>query len=134
MHRTLTGVVLAAGVILTTACAEPTVARPAVVARPAISATGAQQVTVKVGNSMSFEPKSIALRAGQLVELTVQNTGHVPHDFTLTSGVAAPVVVQAPGGKTATATFTIQKPGTYTFVCGVPGHADAGMRGTLTVE
>ena len=26
------------------------------------------------------------------------------------------------------------KPGTYTFYCPVPGHEDAGMKGTLTVK
>jgi uncharacterized cupredoxin-like copper-binding protein len=26
------------------------------------------------------------------------------------------------------------KPGTYTFECTVPGHAAAGMKGTLTVS
>jgi uncharacterized cupredoxin-like copper-binding protein len=26
------------------------------------------------------------------------------------------------------------KPGTYTFYCSVPGHEQAGMKGTLTVK
>jgi uncharacterized cupredoxin-like copper-binding protein len=26
------------------------------------------------------------------------------------------------------------KPGTYTFLCTVPGHAAGGMKGTLTVK
>jgi uncharacterized cupredoxin-like copper-binding protein len=26
------------------------------------------------------------------------------------------------------------QPGTYTFLCTVPGHAQAGMEGTLTVK
>jgi plastocyanin len=35
-------------------------------------------------------------------------------------------------GKTST-TADLQ-PGTYTFYCGVPGHRDAGMEGTITVK
>ena len=32
-------------------------------------------------------------------------------------------------------TLTVKlKPGTYTFYCPVPGHEQAGMKGTLTVS
>jgi uncharacterized cupredoxin-like copper-binding protein len=38
-------------------------------------------------------------------------------------------------GKGGTSSFKVTlKPGTYTFLCEVPGHAAAGMKGTLTVK
>jgi uncharacterized cupredoxin-like copper-binding protein len=48
--------------------------------------------------------------------------------------VSRPVKIEAQGGQTARGAFTIDTPGTYTFVCTVPGHAAAGMRGTITVR
>jgi uncharacterized cupredoxin-like copper-binding protein len=36
-------------------------------------------------------------------------------------------------GKTSTVTATLKK-GSYTFYCPVPGHKEAGMQGTLTVQ
>jgi uncharacterized cupredoxin-like copper-binding protein len=53
-------------------------------------------------------------------------------------------VAIAQGGKTIAVSETVTesttsvtaklKPGEYTFLCTVPGHAEAGMEGTLTVE
>jgi len=37
-------------------------------------------------------------------------------------------------GETATVTFTAPAPGVYDYICTFPGHALAGMRGTLTVK
>jgi uncharacterized cupredoxin-like copper-binding protein len=37
-------------------------------------------------------------------------------------------------GKPALALFTPTTTGTYSFYCGVPGHREAGMVGTLIVE
>ena len=101
---------------------------------PAALPAGAQQVTLTVGNSMRFEPSSFTVQAGQPVALSLQNTGQVTHDFTLTDGVAQPVKITAAAGQTAQGTFTIQQPGTYTFACSQPGHAAAGMRGTITAQ
>jgi uncharacterized cupredoxin-like copper-binding protein len=97
-------------------------------------AAGAQPVTMTVGNSMQFAPSSVAIRAGQPVELTLRNGGAIPHDFTLAESASRPVKVEAQAGKTARGTFTIDTPGTYAFVCSLPGHAEAGMRGTITAQ
>jgi nitrite reductase (NO-forming) len=83
---------------------------------------------------MQFAPTSMVVRAGQPVELTLRNGGGIPHDFTLAEGVSRPVKIEARGGQTARGAFTIDTPGTYAFVCTVPGHAAAGMRGTITAQ
>jgi nitrite reductase (NO-forming) len=137
MRKQLGVLILGAGVTLTSACGATAVTggRGAGVAIPApASAAGAQQVTMTVGNSMHFAPPSLVFRAGQPVELTLRNGGGIPHDFTLADGASRPVTIEAQGGQTARGTFTIDTPGTYAFVCSVPGHAAAGMRGTITAQ
>ena len=37
-------------------------------------------------------------------------------------------------GKKLTLTVTIKKAGKYPYLCTVPGHAAAGMKGTFTVK
>jgi uncharacterized cupredoxin-like copper-binding protein len=137
MRKQLGALILAAGVALTTACGA-TVATGgpgASVAIPAPApAAGVQQVTVTVGSAMQFAPSSLVVRVGQPVELTLRNGGGIPHDFTLTEGTSRPVKIEAQSGQTARGTFTIDTPGTYAFVCSVPGHAAAGMRGTITAQ
>jgi uncharacterized cupredoxin-like copper-binding protein len=133
----VTGALLV-GLLATTACSGAAASGTSPTASTPVAASeapnGVQQVTLTVGNSMRFEPAAISVRAGQPVELTLRNDGQMPHDFTLSEGVAQPVKVSATGGQTASGTFTLEKPGTYTFECSMPGHALAGMRGTITAQ
>ncbi len=121
--------VIIVGVALTTACGAS--AGPVA---PRQAQDGSQQVALTVGNSMQFAPGSIVVRAGEPVELALRNGGGIAHDFSLTEATASPVKVEAQGGQTARAAFTIDMPGSYEFVCSVPGHAAAGMRGTITAN
>jgi nitrite reductase (NO-forming) len=121
-----------AGVLVSSACGAST--QPGSAAASAAPASGAQQVTVNVGNSMSFDPTTITVHSGQPIQLTLHNSGVMPHDFSLNQGVAQPVKISVGGGQTASGVFTIDAPGTYTFECSMPGHAAAGMHGTITAE
>ena len=62
------------------------------------------------------------------------NSSSLPHNVTVASSSGA-VVNETPtfqgGSKTVTMTL---KAGTYKFYCTVPGHRQAGMEGTLTVQ
>jgi uncharacterized cupredoxin-like copper-binding protein len=123
----IAGVLSIALVVLLTACASGSTESSA-------AAPDTQQVTVTVGNAMSFDPSTIAVAAGQPVHLTLRNTGTMPHDFSLSEGVSQPVKITASGGQSASGTFTIDAPGTYAFDCSMPGHAEAGMRGTIAAQ
>ena len=62
------------------------------------------------------------------------NASPVPHNFAIKgNGVKDGPSPTVFGGKTAPLTVTL-KPGTYEYYCAIPGHEQAGMKGTLTVK
>lgn len=101
-------------------------------AKPAAGVTaGKLQLGVK-GTDLVFDKKTLTAHAGK-VTLVLANKSVMPHNVAIKgNGVDAKGPVVGPG-KTSTVTAEL-KPGTYTFYCTVPGHAQAGMRGTLTVK
>jgi uncharacterized cupredoxin-like copper-binding protein len=117
--------------VASVACASTT---PSEVTPVSVAPDGTQQVTVSVGDDMKFLPATISVRAGQPLELTLRNAGQSAHDLTLNEGGAQPVKLTVNGGETTSRTFTFDNPGTYKFECSMPGHALAGMRGTIIVQ
>jgi uncharacterized cupredoxin-like copper-binding protein len=67
--------------------------------------------------------------AGSTVVFTVKNTGKISHDFKI-AGKKTPSLLP---GKSATVTVKFTKKGHYPYLCTLPGHAGAGMRGTFSV-
>jgi uncharacterized cupredoxin-like copper-binding protein len=62
-------------------------------------------------------------------QITVDNVGVGPHNFSIKElGINVNVLA----GQTQSITISAA-PGTYRFYCNLPGHAQAGMIGTLTV-
>ena len=90
---------------------------------------GATAVTVHAAD-FRFEPSRITVAVGEAVNLSLVNDDEIPHDLVIPSlGVA----VDAPAGETATVGFTPDRTGTFEFRCSIPGHAAAGMTGTIEV-
>lgn len=94
---------------------------------PSPTVAGATLVVMQ-GTTPKFEPNTFTVKAGQ--PFTIQLTANdAEHDLSI-RGVEGHV--HALAGTTVSGGFQIEQPGTYEFVCDQPGHADAGMRGTIT--
>ena len=64
--------------------------------------------------------------------LTSLNESPLPHNIAVRNGTEEIGPVVERGG---TSEITVElDAGEYTFLCTVPGHAEGGMQGTLTVE
>jgi len=102
------------------------------------TATVAKGATVKLtanaDNQLSYDQKTLTAKAGT-VSIDFDNPASIQHD----------VAVEDSGGKVlgtsdlvsqgkVNLTISDLKPGSYTFFCTVPGHREAGMEGTLTVN
>ena len=93
------------------------------------SAASATTVTVTAGKpgELSFTLSKKTIAKG-VTTFKVTNKGKLSHDFK----IAGKKTALLKAGKTATLKVTLKK-GKFAFLCTVPGHAAAGMKGTLTV-
>lgn len=111
--------------------------------------SGPQSVNQSVTmNEFTFVPAQISVPAGSQVNLTLVNDGTLEHEFVI---IKQGMQVSAPfnedqdedkiyweneveAGESDTETFTApQEPGEYQVICGIAGHLEQGMEGTLTV-
>ena len=77
---------------------------------------------------LGFEPATVDVAAPGRYTVHFMNDGAIVHDITFEGGTAQ---VAGPGEMIA---FEVTIPdGGTTFLCSVPGHADGGMTGTVTV-
>jgi uncharacterized cupredoxin-like copper-binding protein len=92
------------------------------------------KISADPGGQLRFNTSKLTAKPGK-VTIVMDN----PASAGMTHGVSiegngvdqdGPIVAT---GKTSTVTATLKK-GTYTFYCPVPGHKQAGMAGTLTVQ
>jgi plastocyanin len=83
---------------------------------------------------LKFTKTTLSAKAGE-VKIEFTNQAALPHNLTIAQGSGGEVAGATPTFQGGTKTLSVKlKPGTYTFYCSVPGHRQAGMQGTLTVQ
>jgi mono/diheme cytochrome c family protein/plastocyanin len=90
--------------------------------------------------SLTWDPNSIVLVAGEVVRFEITNSAGFPHNFY----IGAPADVEAHNFAALQGTsdfssgmqalsFTVPASGQLEYACLIPGHLEAGMRGTVTL-
>lgn len=108
-------------------------------------------VEVTMSDEMKFEPSVIHVKTGETIRFVVTNGGGTLHEMVIGSTEdllkhsammqrfpdmehAEPFMAHADEGQQAEIIWTFDKPGTFEYGCLIPGHFEAGMKGTVYVE
>jgi uncharacterized cupredoxin-like copper-binding protein len=81
---------------------------------------------------MSISLDSSQLKAGTIT-FVVTNNGFMDHDFAIRGNGVDQKTLTLNSGESATLTVNLE-PGTYTYICTMPGHEQGGMTGTFIVS
>lgn len=98
----------------------------------ATASAGKLELDADPNGQLLFDAKAAQATAGPLT-LTSKNASSIPHNIAIKGPGATAVGPIGQGGHVSTVSVTL-KPGKYEFYCSVPGHEQAGMKGTLTVK
>ncbi|HZO36874.1 MAG TPA: c-type cytochrome [Solirubrobacteraceae bacterium] len=105
-----------------------TAVTPAGSSKPAVEKNGKLTIPADPTGQLLFENKTATGTAGEIT-VNMPNTSGVDHNIAIEGKGAGKIV--AKGDSSFEANFA---PGKYTYICEVPGHEAAGMKGTLTVK
>lgn len=94
-----------------------------------LGGSGNNNVVMLTARDFSFAPLSFNAVEGQVVNISLSNTGNAVHNF---SNADFKVDQDVPTGQTATVSFTPTRTGEFTFVCKY--HTAQGMKGTFRVS
>ncbi|MFN8484151.1 MAG: plastocyanin/azurin family copper-binding protein [Anaerolineae bacterium] len=118
----------------------------AVVGLAACSQAGGGGALKVTGKDIAFAETQLTAAANQPVAINFTNSGALAHslvfDLPPANDKAGDVGVPAgwatgqgvAAGQSASLSLPALPPGQYRYYCSVPGHAEAGMVGTLTVK
>ena len=113
-------------------------------------AKGARTIEVRMTDDMRFRPDRIVVREGETIRFVVRNAGKVLHEMVIGTEKEleehAALMRKFPGmehdepfmahvdpGRKGDIVWNFNRAGTFQFACLIPGHFEAGMKGTITV-
>jgi uncharacterized cupredoxin-like copper-binding protein len=114
--------------------APATTASTSSTSTPAAQGAGSSlSLAANTGGQLSFDQTSLTAKAGK-VSIDFTNMAPLEHNVTVESS-AGKVLGATPTFEGSSKTLALNLPaGKYKFYCSVPGHRQAGMEGTLTVQ
>lgn len=107
-------------------------------------------ITINMTDNMRFTPDVIEIKQGETIKFVVQNAGKVLHEMVIgTKEELAkhaelmkkhpnmehdePYMAHVDPAKKAELVWNFSKAGAFMFACLIPGHFEAGMKGTINV-
>ncbi len=110
----------------------------------------ARTIAVDMADTMRFTPGDITVKQGETVKFVVRNRGKVMHEMVIgtedelkkhaeqmkkhpTMEHDEPYMAHVKPGTKEEIVWTFTKPGTYMYGCLIPGHFEAGMKGSIKV-
>lgn len=108
-------------------------------------------VTITMLDSMRYSPASVTVKQGETIKFIVKNSGKIKHEMVLGTEKelkehyelmkknpemehADENMVTVPPGESGEIIWQFTKAGKIDFACLIPGHYDAGMKGTVKVQ
>ena len=152
------GLLTGSGLALAHGDAEHAAAKPAAVKKEqkewgiaGDAKTATRTIDVRMSDAMRFTPDRIEVRQGDTIRFVHHNNGQVMHEFVLGTKPVLdehaammekfpdmehdePYMVHVAPGGTREMVWTFNRPGTFDFACLIPGHYQAGMKGTVVVS
>lgn len=115
------------------------------------AAAVARTVTIRMTDTMRFTPDAIEVKQGETVRFVLLNKGRLLHEMVIGTRAAlaehAETMKKFPGmehaeafmahvapGKQGEIVWRFNRAGEFDFACLIPGHYEAGMRGSIVVR
>ena len=120
------------------------------IGKPGVAAKAARTVTIEMSDTMRYTPSDIQVKQGETVRFIVKNSGKVKHELSLGTEKELlehleqmkkfpdmehdePSKISLAPGKQGEIIWQFTKAGAVNFVCLMPGHYEAGMKGAVKV-